>query len=265
MTNNILYLYQEWQLFSNCLDNLSNKLILLDYIQYIHTHSYQNLYKYIDEQINLNKIDTIFIYFTNCDSSLDIKQLYKIKRTYNLKFAFIFNDSHNSFEYIDRYYAQLADLIILPNIPIIYDFYKTLDMPVYMVEKYLNNKKIIYNNIFSSSLINLVSADIQISDKVDFYADIFNIFEILSNKQTLIPNKLLLDNKFLYTQDLFKIFWILKEYIKNNNTKELLKILKYYKYSFYIFKLFRYLKHNQDDLNIIQIFNQLFYKKYTIK
>ncbi len=265
MTNNILYLYQDECLFYENLDNFSDKLLKINYIQYLCKYTYEKLYQYINEQIDINHIDTLFVYFTNCDSSLDIQELYRIKRDYNLKFVFIFNDSHNSFEYIDRYYAQLADLVIIPNIPIVYDFYKTLGMSVYKIGKYLNNTTLIENNIFSSSLINLISNDIKISHlNTDFNNDILEILNVLLNKEIVLDTKLLLDNKFLYTQDLFKIYWILKTYFRTNKSVYLFKLLKYYKYSFHIFKLFNYLKYNKNNLAVIKIFNQLFYKEYSI-
>ncbi len=263
MIHNILYLDSKDNNIDLHFSSMSNYFFKINYIKYIDQYGYSSIYEYLKNQIIKNNINIIFISFSDCDSSLDIKKLNMLKKKYNLKYIFIFNDSHNSFEYIDRYYAQLAELVIIPNIPIMNDFYKTLDIPTYIIKSYYKNN-IILKNIFSSSLINLVPNNTTIDNTIDFSHDIINIFNILDNNEVYKINNILLDDKFLFTQDLFKIFWIIKRYIYSKNIQDAIQLVNYYKYAYYIVKLYKYIKNNQNDLNVLHILNKLFYKEYQL-
>ncbi len=68
---------------------------------------------YIENIVAEKKIDAVFFIWWSCDLTFDIKFLEKLSKKTALVMNFF--DTEYYFEAVDRYYAQLADLVILPD------------------------------------------------------------------------------------------------------------------------------------------------------
>ena len=162
-----------------------NKLKSKKYLSIKNSINYVDIYKkalnfnsVMESYIEHNDIKFIIIEFDNCDASLDIKELANLKNKYNLYYIFVFLNHFNSFEYIDRYYAQLADIVVVDDTPYIVDFYELLSYKTYSIQGSFSNKNIDTKNIFASNLNNLttIKKDNEfLIQKIDFC----NIVEIL--------------------------------------------------------------------------------------
>lgn len=86
------------------------------YIDYINSYivlGKSGFERHVEETITRNGCDCIFFIWWSSDLTFDLKFLQKIARTTPLVMNFF--DTEYFFESIDRYYAQLARLVILPD------------------------------------------------------------------------------------------------------------------------------------------------------
>ena len=92
---------------SQCLN-----LYFIDYFDHIGALGKQGFEHHVNELLCKEKIDLVFIIFVSGDPILDPYFIQKIAQ--NRFMAMVFWDTEQFFEQIDRYYAQCADLVILP-------------------------------------------------------------------------------------------------------------------------------------------------------
>jgi len=265
MKLNSLYIYQTgYQQITDTILDQTDCILHFNYIDFLKEHSHKALSVRLNNILQNNSINIFYILFDNNDSSLDIYMLKKFKEKYNLKLVCLFFDSLNSFEYIDRYYAQLADLVIIDNTPYIKEFYDMLEIyteQVPSVHKTLNIRK---NNIFASELNHLCSKIfIKVDNPTPLGNALANIYQ-KNNKTTF-----LLDSKFIYTQKIYKYYWILYHFLERENIFILCNLLKLknFKNFLAIIKLYITMKsytnlHAQEPINII---NKALYKEYLLK
>lgn len=72
--------------------------------------------KYIETYVSEHNIDLIFFIWWSCDLTFDIHFLERLSKTAQKpKLVMNFFDTEYYFEAVDRYYAQVADLVILPD------------------------------------------------------------------------------------------------------------------------------------------------------
>ncbi|MDF1883738.1 hypothetical protein JHD49_07305 [Sulfurimonas sp. SAG-AH-194-C21] len=264
-----LFLYQSnYQAIEERVEENSSIYTGFNYIEYLHKNTHTSLMKHINMQIVNHHINTLFILIDNCDSSLKVEELDSLKNKHQLKVIFFFMDSKNSFEYIDRYYAQMADLVILDETPFIGDFYKLLCIETFTLKHSFKIKNIKKRNFLSSSLINLSSETNVICRDVISAQHLQEQFkEIFTKLSSTFNNNidLLLDNKHLYAQTIYEIYWNLYHFHKNHNLD--IFHIKYLKYIIEIYKINKQISKNKADImkiNIIELLNRALYKKYTL-
>ncbi len=242
----------------------------LDYIDYLKNFRQEELYKYIEKIIIDNKINCMFVTMGNMDCSINLEFLNKLKKTYKIKIVFLFENAELSFEYIDRYYAQLSEMIILYDIEYIKDFYEMLEIKYFILKGKISKNIINKKNIFSSALnelrgnINFENKDI---DKgMDNYIKEFLIF--LKDTPLLENINLLRDKKNCYAEDIYRIYWILFHFKKKKELSIFLRLFTFrnIKYINNMTKLFfiLYKEKNIGVKNPINIINKALYKEYTI-
>lgn len=93
-------------IYSQC-----ERVYFLDYFRLLYDLGKVEFEKYILDFIDKEKIDLVFLIFVSGDSTLDPKFVQQVAN--NRFLAMVFWDMEQFFEQIDRYYAQLADLVIL--------------------------------------------------------------------------------------------------------------------------------------------------------
>jgi len=69
--------------------------------------------KHIEDYVSEHKIDAVFFIWWSCDLTFDIYFLERLAKKTSLVMNFY--DTEYYFEAVDRYYAQVADLVILPD------------------------------------------------------------------------------------------------------------------------------------------------------
>lgn len=87
--------------------------VVIDYFNLYFEKGHEGFEQTILEQIALHSIDTIFINFVSGDLTFDLYFLEKLSKECFLLMNFY--DTELFFEPIDRYYAQCADLVLLPT------------------------------------------------------------------------------------------------------------------------------------------------------
>jgi hypothetical protein len=93
---------------SNCKD-----YYYIDYID-LYLQKGQKLFeKHIEDIVADKKIEAIFFIWWSCDLTMDLHFLERLSQ--KTKLIMNFFDTEYYFEAVDRYYAQLADLVILPD------------------------------------------------------------------------------------------------------------------------------------------------------
>lgn len=85
----------------------------IDYLELYLTKGKKEFEKHIEEFIDQNKIDAVFFIWWSCDLTFDLYFLEKLSKKTALVMNFF--DTEYYFEAVDRYYAQVADLVILPD------------------------------------------------------------------------------------------------------------------------------------------------------
>lgn len=289
------------KIFENSFQKYSQSYMRLNYINIIKEKGLEAFQTYLIDKINQSMINLLIIQLKQYDASIDIHFLNTIQKKYNFKLIFIFHNSQNSFEFIDRYYAQIADLIIIDDTPFIDDFYTILQIPFIKIDyrKFafikddlssldFNISHIIPNTIFNSSLSNL-SQDVHTKyhyTKYNFFRyslyrtkyfkqyqilfiqnKIDNCFSLLSKKH-LKEGKLLIDAKFKDIQSLYNFYWNLYSLIHDKNYKSLLNFINLngLKNCIKIYKLYHYLRTAKkiDQLIHSKVLNDLFYESYQL-
>jgi len=297
MKNNTLFMYHSYNNdYSKCLKNCSQNFIEFNYIKTIKEKGQKNLNIYLKSLLEINNINNIFILLDQCDCSLDIDYLNILKLKYSTKIIFIFQSSQNSFEYIDRYYAQIADVSIISNLLYIQDFYNMLCIPTQIIDnhKYItynknlqvdfNLSKILKHNIFSSNLINLsikvhheymydklqkctnYLTSINYQEKMYEKYLTHNILNIMNNSNQIShTSDIIKDKKFIFSFEIYNIYWCLYRYIQTNNIIELKPLLRI-KYFFYIGKIVKLFTTIKKDFNApaLKNINIALFKEYTI-
>ncbi|MBV5278001.1 MAG: hypothetical protein J0647_03005 [Campylobacteraceae bacterium] len=269
---NTLFLYQSNEpLIKENLELNSSTYYELDFIVKLKNCSADKFHIELNQYISKYEINHLFILLDNCDSSISLTKLYSIKKKHNLKIVFIFRDSPNSFEYIDRYYAQIAELVILDDIPFINDFYKMLEIPTYILKNLRTELNINSTNIFSSSLVNLSIQPNKEYKKIRYPLSINQqfkeIFKYISATPKIYP-ELLTDKKFTYSQEIYEIYWILYHIIENKNFKISLELINPKNFK-YITKTFRLLKTMTSSKSLstnraIDTINKSLYVEYSL-
>jgi len=118
--------------------------IVIDYFDLYFDLAKENFEKKILETIKVKKIDIVFINFISGDLTFDLKFLQKIESVSYLIMNFY--DSELFFEPIERYYAQCANLVILPTSSAFTYYYKILNinttstLSLFDIKKYENKK-----------------------------------------------------------------------------------------------------------------------------
>lgn len=281
--------------YTKYFDEYSQNFIVLNYFNLLKHTNYRYSHQLIETKLQEVKINLLIIEIHNCDTSLDIYFLQKMKQQYNLMIIFLFFSSQNSFEYIDRYYSQLGDINIIQDIPYIQEFYELLKIPCLKIDtnyfSYLpytkekidfNITHIKKNNLFASSLSSLsiephtkyyykkysyqkhllTQKYMLLYQKRIITCQIRNIFEILQ-KQT--SQNIILDDKFLDAQNIYKIFWILYHVTKNHRIT-FLEILNLIKHPCSTYKIYKILKNTKisNSKHLFSCINQSLYKEYKI-
>ncbi|MBA1438125.1 MAG: hypothetical protein FAF05_03920 [Epsilonproteobacteria bacterium] len=265
MSTNTLFLYQvDDPTFQQLLQNYSTNYFALHFVQLFENATEKEMHTKVEQLIVTQDINHLCILFNNCDASLDLYWLEHIKNSYNLKTIFIFQNSHNSFEYIDRYYAQIADLIIIPPVEYLDDFYNALEIKNFTLESLESDLTIKKENIFASSLTNLSTPQRKISHQQDEATDLFALLDTLRTSK----KEILTDKKFLYSQRIYKIFWAIYNLQRYKKSKFIFSLLQY-KNLFYlkeIYLLYRTLLRSQSfqSTNPIELINKALYKEYRL-
>ncbi|TRZ92017.1 MAG: glycosyltransferase family 1 protein [Methanosarcinales archaeon] len=86
------------------------------YVDYIHQYFIDGKDKFekqIEELVVDKKIDCIFFIWWSCDLTFDLRFIEKLSSLTTIVINYF--DTEYFFEGVDRYYAQLADLVILPD------------------------------------------------------------------------------------------------------------------------------------------------------
>ena len=265
MKFNSLYAYQtSYQQITDTILNQTDCTRHFNYIDFLKEHSPKALSIRLNNILKNNNIDVFYILFDKNDSSLDVYMLKKFKEKYNFKLVCLFFDSLNSFEYIDRYYAQLADLVIIDNTPYIKEFYQMLEIYTEQVPSVHKTLSIRKNNIFASELNHLCSETFIKTVQTTPLYDVLNNISQRNNKITF-----LLDDKFIYIQKIYKYYWTLYSYLKRKNIFILYSLLKLenIKDFLVIIQLYLTMKtytnlHTQEPIDII---NKALYKEYFLK
>ena len=287
--------------FENSFKINSYKYISLDYITIIKEQGIREFEMYLKDIINEADINLIIIKLEKFDASISIDFLISLKKEFKFKLIFIFQDSQNSFEFIDRYYAQISDLIIIDDTPYIDNFYTMLQIPFLKIDHrkyfYLNNdlnilnfniSRIEPNTIFNSSLSNLSK-----TVHTNYYYNKYNslryfiytqkyfkeyqilfinykisICLLLLEKNYSTEKKIFIDDKFKNIEFLYIFYWSLYSFIYNKNYKSIFNLinLEGFKNIIKIYKLYKYLKkrNHSNELSPSAILNTLFYKKYKL-
>ncbi|MPQ75465.1 glycosyltransferase [Hydrogenovibrio sp. JE_KL2] len=120
-TSNVLvltHLFENNQVFEDYVEGIkenADHTVVLDYVEFLYLNSLKQLYVKIDDLIERNQITMIFFVMPSADLTFGIDYLYKLKKKHSLKYVFNFFDTEYFFEAVDKYYSQLADLVILPD------------------------------------------------------------------------------------------------------------------------------------------------------
>ncbi len=85
----------------------------IDYIELYLSNGKRAFEAYIENIVVEKKIDAVFFIWWSCDLTFDIKFLERLSKKTALVMNFF--DTEYYFEAVDRYYAQVADLVILPD------------------------------------------------------------------------------------------------------------------------------------------------------
>ena len=85
----------------------------IDYTKLYLEKGKQGFERYIENYVSEHKIDAIFFIWWSCDLTFDIYFLERLSKKTALVMNFF--DTEYYFEAVDRYYAQFADLVILPD------------------------------------------------------------------------------------------------------------------------------------------------------
>ena len=257
MIHHSLFIYQSKnQIISEIIKKSSSSFESIDYIQAIKENSQQHFYIQLEKIVQTKRTEVLFILLNHSDASLRLEELYNLKQKYSLKIVSIFLDSLNSFEYIDRYYAQISELVIINETPYIEDFYTMLEINSFKLSL-LKTSVIRKNNIFASSFVNLTSKATP-KEEIDSTQEPLLISKLHSLKS--VTPTLLVDSKFIFTQTLYEIYWHLyhKKYIQ-------LISIKYLKYFLPILKLFTIMNNQKTKkYEAIDIINQTLYKEYIL-
>ncbi|ADG94588.1 hypothetical protein Arnit_2940 [Arcobacter nitrofigilis DSM 7299] len=99
--------------YTNGIKNNSDKCISFDYYDLYFNNGKKRFEEIILNEIEVNNIDVVFINFVSGDLTFDIYFLQELSKKCFLITNFY--DSELFFEPIDRYYAQCADLVLLPT------------------------------------------------------------------------------------------------------------------------------------------------------
>lgn len=233
----------------------------LNYIDFLCESSSESLNKKIKSIIEKSSIDYLFITMSNMDCSLDLIFLNNLKRIYNLKIVFLFESSEYSFEYIDRYYAQIAQFVIIYNTPYIKDFYEMLEIECYILNKSIMEKEPYIKNVFCSSLVALNKNNKSTKNETK---TIQEILKLLDKKSVTISNDLLIDKKYLNVKTIYDIYWIIRRYKSKKNLKVFTKLFrfKYLKYFFMILKMLE--EKNINKISAFELINKILYKEYKL-
>lgn len=88
----------------------------IDYAKFYLEKGKSEFEKHIENYVSEHKIDLIFFIWWSCDLTFDIHFLDRLSKTGKKpKLVMNFFDTEYYFEAVDRYYAQVADLVILPD------------------------------------------------------------------------------------------------------------------------------------------------------
>jgi hypothetical protein len=267
MTLNTLYLYQTlYEDINSYIKSHSSIYKECNFSKYLNSNVRSNFPKYLEAEISQHKINCLLILLDNCDASLDLILLNKLKDNYKLHIIFIFKNSQNSFEHIDRYYAQISCLTIIDDIPFIRDFYQMLEIETYTLFDSSPNQEILVNNIFSSELSNLSIKPNKEYKKQTIVKDMEQQFDeifLLIKGSKYTSNQLLIDDKFHYAQINYKIYWDLFAFLQNNSYSIFKwKYIKYYREIFLLYRTMK--KSNLDTSKPIDLINQALYKEYIL-
>lgn len=91
----------------------SDNYYYVDYIQQYLSEGKERFEKQIHELVADKNIDSIFFIWWSCDLTFDLRFIEKLSSSATI--AINYFDTEYFFEGVDRYYAQLADLVILPD------------------------------------------------------------------------------------------------------------------------------------------------------
>lgn len=104
------------KVFESYCDGIKDNCEEYYYIDYIDLYlkKGQRLFeKQIEDMVADKKIEAIFFIWWSCDLTIDLHFLERLSQ--KTKLVMNFFDTEYYFEAVDRYYAQLADLVILPD------------------------------------------------------------------------------------------------------------------------------------------------------
>ncbi|UCN00486.1 hypothetical protein LCX93_00795 [Sulfurimonas sp. SWIR-19] len=268
MIFNTLFLYHSKDAFiEDILKKGSKNFTTLNYTDILKYHNDEYLYKYIEKNIQKYTINHICILFDQGDASLKLNRLAKIKKIYQCKVSCIFKDSHNSFEYIDRYYALISDIIIIPPLQNIADFYSLLEIPFIFASDLHINIKIRKQSIFASSLIALSTPCLSTNKQME--GSLLDIFINLQNI-SLSDRMLLIDNKYFYSENIYTLYWSIFRILQQKKILSILSLSALIIKNIYFFptiiKLFLQMKQskNLEQQQPIDFINQVLYKEYYL-
>lgn len=91
----------------------STKFHLIDYIEWYSNFDKREFEAKIEKEIIEKKINYLFIIFYSGDLTLDVEFVKKLSESIFIVMCFF--DTEHYFEAVDRYYAQAADLVVLPD------------------------------------------------------------------------------------------------------------------------------------------------------
>jgi len=234
----------------------------INFIDTIKKHSQEYLYKLIEDTILSKNIQTIFMLQNNSDSSINIHLLQVIKEQYHLKIVCIFLDSINSFEFIDRYYAQLAELVLLDTTPFITKLYTMLEIQTATIPSFNTRSKLRKNNFFSTSLTSLSNHIVSTNNTGNI-----DIFYLLKNS-SISSSKLLLDKKFILSQEIYEIYWSLYHLLIYKRITSFFHLCRFknIKHIISIIKLSIHMFADKDlkSTKAIEIINVALYQEYNL-
>lgn len=268
MSFRTLFLHQsDMPALSEAIKQHSYTFDAFNYIEMIQETSLQHFHTHLAYTLQNKDFNLLVIALDNSDASINLLFLEQLRLQTDTQLIFIFNTSRDSLEYIDRYYAQIADLIVIEDFEMVADYYTSLEIPFYQLITDKKEFTIIQKSVFQSSLAHLSPQTIfaNHTEHKELGLQIKEIFHMVRT----VPSQqktLLLDKKFIYAQTIYKLYWIAYETLQKGNTVSKLLNIQVVKHLPSFLKLYKELQKRQkrNEVQALEVINSALYKEYKL-